>query len=334
MTTVRDARDARDAPPARSRELRAAPRARAPVQPLRRYDLGVLYDVFGPAIGALNIFGLLFCVFLYVKGMHYPCTQDSGSSNNGFIFDYYWGAELYPRLCGVDVKKFVNCRFSMTFWMLAGVSFTYRCGRGMRGTRGRPGRAGAGAGAGAGAREGERARRGTVQRARAWCSSCAPVSVARGRDAPAVVVCAAIARGRRSHGCRDLFRPTLRAHALCPSSDPTPLARLPACLSPLAFSSYTLHGALDPAILLSTISQFIYLFKFFVWEMGYMRSIDIIVDRVRACVRVCVCLRARVCVCVCACVRVRVCACGAVQLARWLSRGRVCLSGVGPAKLP
>ncbi|KAG8467088.1 hypothetical protein KFE25_000404 [Diacronema lutheri] len=133
------------------------------------YDLGVLYDVFGPTIGALNMFGLLFCGFLYVKGMYYPCTADSGSSGHGFIFDYYWGAELYPRLFGVDVKKFVNCRFSMTFWMLAGVSFTYR--------------------------------------------------------------------------------------------------------------SYTMHGRLDPAIFFSALSQFIYLVKFFIWEMGYMRSIDIIVDR-------------------------------------------------------
>ena len=29
----------------------------------------------------------------------------------------------YPRIFGVDVKRFVNCRFSMTFWMLAGISF-------------------------------------------------------------------------------------------------------------------------------------------------------------------------------------------------------------------
>ena len=39
------------------------------------------------------------------------------------MFDYYWGMELYPRIYNVDVKKFVNCRFSMTFWMLAGISF-------------------------------------------------------------------------------------------------------------------------------------------------------------------------------------------------------------------
>merc|ERR1719269_218786 len=133
------------------------------------YDFGVLFDVFGPTVGALNAFGLVFCVFLYFKGLHYPCTKDSGTSGGGFVFDYYWGMELYPRICGVDVKKFVNCRFSMTFWQLAGACYTYR--------------------------------------------------------------------------------------------------------------SYTTHGKLDPGLFLAAVSQYVYLVKFFVWEIGYMRSIDIIVDR-------------------------------------------------------
>ena len=51
---------------------------------------------------------------------------DAGRSGAGFIFDYYWGMELYPRIWGVDVKKFVNCRFSMSYWQLAGISFAYR----------------------------------------------------------------------------------------------------------------------------------------------------------------------------------------------------------------
>jgi len=40
-----------------------------------------------------------------------------------------------------------------------------------------------------------------------------------------------------------------------------------------------MHGKLDYGLLLSAVSQYLYLFKFFWWEMGYMRSIDIIVDR-------------------------------------------------------
>ena len=130
------------------------------------YKLSVLYDHFGATIGALNVFGLVFCAFLYIKGRHFPSGPDAGSSGCGLMFDYYWGMELYPRICNVDVKKFVNCRFSMTFWQLAGISF-----------------------------------------------------------------CAA---------------------------------------------SRELHGRVDPGLLLCALSQFLYLSKFYVWEIGYMRSIDII----------------------------------------------------------
>tara|TARA_B110001452_G_scaffold261915_1_gene261263 strand:- start:721 stop:2169 length:1449 start_codon:yes stop_codon:yes gene_type:complete len=133
------------------------------------YKLSVLFDCFPATIGTLNVSGLAFCLFLYFKGIYKPSGPDNGHSGYGFLFDYYWGMELYPRLWNVDVKKFVNCRFSMTYWMLAGVSFVA--------------------------------------------------------------------------------------------------------------ASYEKHGELDPGLLLCAISQFVYLFKFYVWEIGYMRSIDIIVDR-------------------------------------------------------
>lgn len=132
------------------------------------YDFGIFFDVFPSCLVTLNIFGLLFCVFLTLKGLHFPSTDDCGSSGS-IVTDYVWGTELYPRIGGLDIKRFINDRFSMTFWMLAGASFAYR--------------------------------------------------------------------------------------------------------------SFTLHGSWDYGLLFSAISQYIYLFKFFWWEMGYMRSIDIIVDR-------------------------------------------------------
>jgi len=132
------------------------------------YDFGVMYDLFPACATTLNVFGLLFAGFLYYKGLHFPSTADAGSSGS-FIVDYSWGTELYPRVFGVDVKRFINCRFSMTFWMLAGLSYAYR--------------------------------------------------------------------------------------------------------------SYTLHGVVDYGLLFSAVSTYLYLVKFFLWEIGYLRSIDIIVDR-------------------------------------------------------
>jgi hypothetical protein len=132
------------------------------------YDFGIMYDVFPGSIAFLNIFGIIFCLFLTFKGLYFPSTADCGSSGS-MVKDFLWGTELYPRILDWDLKRFINCRFSMTFWQLAGLSFAYR--------------------------------------------------------------------------------------------------------------SFTLHGTVDYGLLLAAVSQYLYLFKFFWGEMGYMRSIDIIVDR-------------------------------------------------------
>merc|ERR1712166_828886 len=133
------------------------------------YQLTGLWGSFPAQITLLNIFGLLFCVYLLIKGFYFPSGPDSGPSGNGPLFDYYWGGELYPRIFGIDVKVFANCRFSMTYWMLSGVSYS--------------------------------------------------------------------------------------------------------------FASFKLHGEWDAGLVLAAISTMLYLYKFFWWEIGYMRSIDIIVDR-------------------------------------------------------
>ncbi len=77
----------------------------------------LVYDHFGDIITCLSLFSLVLCVLLYFKGRFAPSTTDSGSSGN-LIFDYYWGTELYPRIFGVDIKVFTNCRFGMTLWPL------------------------------------------------------------------------------------------------------------------------------------------------------------------------------------------------------------------------
>merc|ERR1740130_1253809 len=133
------------------------------------YDFGIMFDLFPATLAILNLFGIGLGIFLTVKGLTFPSTADSGSTGS-IVRDLLWGTELYPRLFGWDLKRFINCRFSMTFWQLAGLSFCYR--------------------------------------------------------------------------------------------------------------SYTLHGnTMDWGLFFSALSQYLYLFKFFLWEMGYMRSIDIIVDR-------------------------------------------------------
>lgn len=89
---------------------------------LHLFAATILYDHLGGLLGALNLFSLLFCFVLYLKGRFAPSSSDHGLSGN-FIFDYYWGTELYPRLFGIDIKTFTNCRFGMMGWGLLLLSY-------------------------------------------------------------------------------------------------------------------------------------------------------------------------------------------------------------------
>lgn len=90
--------------------------------PLHLFSPTILFDQMGPLLGVFNVFALLFCLFLYFKGIYKPSSSDCGISGNP-IFDYYWGTELYPRIFGWDVKQFTNCRFGMMLWPLLLLSY-------------------------------------------------------------------------------------------------------------------------------------------------------------------------------------------------------------------
>lgn len=93
-------------------------------QQIGLYNGGVIYNHSGDLLASINIFALIFCAFLYVKGRTFPSSSDCGHTGN-HIFDYYWGTELYPRIFGWDVKQFTNCRFGMVFWPLSTISYAF-----------------------------------------------------------------------------------------------------------------------------------------------------------------------------------------------------------------
>lgn len=86
------------------------------------FSASILYDNLGSLLGALNVFSLLFCVFLYLKGRFFPSSTDSGITDN-ILFDYYWGTELYPQVLGWNIKKLITCRFGMMSWGLFLISY-------------------------------------------------------------------------------------------------------------------------------------------------------------------------------------------------------------------
>ena len=85
----------------------------------------LVYDKFERFLMVTNIAGHCICTFLLLKGLTRPSSTDSGSSGN-LLFDYYWGTELYPRVFGIDIKVFTNCRFGMTVWPLLVLIFAIK----------------------------------------------------------------------------------------------------------------------------------------------------------------------------------------------------------------
>lgn len=86
------------------------------------FPASIVYDHFGELISALNLFSFMVCIILYFKGRYAPSSNDSGLSGN-FIFDFYWGTELYPVLWGANLKMFINCRLGMMSWGLILLSY-------------------------------------------------------------------------------------------------------------------------------------------------------------------------------------------------------------------
>ena len=92
---------------------------------LKLFNPSDIYDHYLEFIGAMNVFSLIFCLGIYLKGRYYPSSSDCGTTGN-FFFDYYWGTELYPRVFGWDVKMFTNCRFGLMGWALLIISYAVK----------------------------------------------------------------------------------------------------------------------------------------------------------------------------------------------------------------
>jgi 7-dehydrocholesterol reductase len=84
-----------------------------------------VYDNMGKLLSSMNLFAILFCIMLTIKGLNFPSTKDSGSNGN-LIIDFFWGTELYPRILGWDVKQFTNCRFGMMFWQVGIICYAFK----------------------------------------------------------------------------------------------------------------------------------------------------------------------------------------------------------------
>jgi len=80
-----------------------------------------IYKDFSSIISVLSFTSLIFCTYLLISGL----LQDDKDSDDAYslFYLYYRGVKLHPRILGVDVKQWSNCRVGMLGWALLVVTF-------------------------------------------------------------------------------------------------------------------------------------------------------------------------------------------------------------------
>ncbi len=89
------------------------------------FDPGVVYDRFGELLVTSSLLALLICAGLYRRGVDSPSCADASASDN-LIWDYWNGVELHPRLFGVELKQWINCRVAMMGWFVLLLCFAQK----------------------------------------------------------------------------------------------------------------------------------------------------------------------------------------------------------------
>ncbi|KAK6620526.1 hypothetical protein RUM43_010818 [Polyplax serrata] len=77
-----------------------------------------IHTHFSQIIGVLNIYALLLCLGLLLKGRLKPEYPQDPEERVSLIFDFYKGIELHPHAFGIDIKQLTNCRIGMMGWQV------------------------------------------------------------------------------------------------------------------------------------------------------------------------------------------------------------------------
>lgn len=87
---------------------------------------GLVTENFLPIFLTFNIFGLLFVSYLYFKDKddYWGKEEDDKKGYSG-LFKFYRGLKFHPRVAGVDVKQWTNCRFGMIVWQIFILLFAF-----------------------------------------------------------------------------------------------------------------------------------------------------------------------------------------------------------------
>jgi len=83
----------------------------------------IVYDHWPALLTIGNIFGFCLAVIVYIKAHYFPTHREDVKFSGNFIYDFFMGAELNPRIGEFDFKLFFNGRPGIIGWSITNLSF-------------------------------------------------------------------------------------------------------------------------------------------------------------------------------------------------------------------
>jgi 7-dehydrocholesterol reductase len=83
----------------------------------------IIFDHWGSAIWVANIGGYCLALFAYAKAHFFPTYPEDRKWSGNWLYDFYMGVELNPRIGRFDFKLFFNGRPGIVLWTLLNISF-------------------------------------------------------------------------------------------------------------------------------------------------------------------------------------------------------------------
>lgn len=83
----------------------------------------ILFDNWGSLLIIANVMGFSLGIFCYLKAYLFPSHPEDRKFSGNFLYDFYMGIELNPRIGPIDFKLFFNGRPGIIAWTLINLSF-------------------------------------------------------------------------------------------------------------------------------------------------------------------------------------------------------------------
>jgi len=83
----------------------------------------IVFDNWGGILWVANIIGYSLAIFVFIKAYFFPSHPNDRKFSGNWLYDFYMGIELNPRIGPLDLKLFFNGRPGIVAWSLINISF-------------------------------------------------------------------------------------------------------------------------------------------------------------------------------------------------------------------